>query len=287
MHLRAVRRTWSSLSFRRFFSKDLPTVGSEAKGKELSTEKTPTEIVTPKRAFTLINPKTMHQIQRVDQMPINNEMDYVRHRLTENRQCRGGNERNCHSTRFSRREKYSDRNGRFDHRRKNSNELFSAESSRSGRDQRLGDRLFPQTAFARSESDRSRTRLERESSDRRLFSTNVRLLQYTTSSTVLSAGGLRQQFALVRRNSFGESKRIDAFRLGRKYSNVGLRRRVSQTHPRAFIDLGRRSRSRDFPTQRLFVVRKREECRSLRGKLQNANVRIRDVFLSSCLLADH
>ena len=39
----------------------------------------------PKRAFTLINPQTMHQIKRVDDVPLNNEMDYFRHRLTENR----------------------------------------------------------------------------------------------------------------------------------------------------------------------------------------------------------
>lgn len=74
---------------RRVFSKDssslTPTDSSSEGKKDLSTKKSSTQIATPKRAFTLIDPKTMHQIQRVDQMPINNEIDYIRHRLTENR----------------------------------------------------------------------------------------------------------------------------------------------------------------------------------------------------------
>ena len=89
MILRSAIRTSSSLIIRRLFSKDssslTPTDSSSEGKKDLSTKKSPTQIATPKRAFTLIDPKTMHQIQRVDQMPINNEIDYIRHRLTENR----------------------------------------------------------------------------------------------------------------------------------------------------------------------------------------------------------
>lgn len=68
---------------RRFASNDSSLTPPDPP-KAVTTEK-PSEVAAPKRAFTLIDPKTIHLIKRVDDVPLKNEMDYVRHRLTENR----------------------------------------------------------------------------------------------------------------------------------------------------------------------------------------------------------
>ncbi|CAF1577657.1 unnamed protein product [Adineta ricciae] len=86
MSLRLTRRLINQLFIRRFASNDssVTTTSPPDANKELTTKKS-SEVSTPKRAFTLINPKTAHQIKRIDETPIKNEMDYIRHRLTENR----------------------------------------------------------------------------------------------------------------------------------------------------------------------------------------------------------
>jgi len=95
----------------------------------------------------LIDPKTVHQIKRIDEMPIKNEMDLIRHRLTENRV----------------------RNSPVE------TEVLIIGGAIKG----------SAIAFFLKQRapDLKVTVLERD-------------WNYTTSSTVLSAGGLRQQFAL-------------------------------------------------------------------------------------------
>jgi len=72
------------LFIRRLSSKDSLTTTNDQQ-KALANQKQSTELIRPKRAFTLINPKTMHEIKRIDDVPIKNELDYIRHRLTEKR----------------------------------------------------------------------------------------------------------------------------------------------------------------------------------------------------------
>ena len=87
MTLKLSRSLINQVFLRRFLSKDSSLTPTEGK-KELTSNTTKaSEISTPKRAFTLIDPRTVHQIKRIDEAPIKNEMDYVRHRLTENRRC--------------------------------------------------------------------------------------------------------------------------------------------------------------------------------------------------------
>jgi hypothetical protein len=86
MTLKLSRCLINQLFIRRFASKDSSITTTTDSKKELTTKKS-SEISTPKRAFTLIDPKTVHQIKRIDDVPLKNEMDYVRHRLTENRMC--------------------------------------------------------------------------------------------------------------------------------------------------------------------------------------------------------
>ncbi|CAF4948791.1 unnamed protein product, partial [Rotaria sp. Silwood1] len=81
MTLKLTRRFISQLFIRRFLSND-SSVTTIDSNKELTTKK-PSEISKPKRAFTLINPKTAHQIKRIDDVPIQNEIDFIQHRLTE------------------------------------------------------------------------------------------------------------------------------------------------------------------------------------------------------------
>ncbi len=85
MTLKLSRCLINQLFIRRFVSKDSSLITTEGKKEITTTKKSSSEIVRPKRAFTLIDPKTVHQIKRIDETPINNEMDYVRHRLTEKR----------------------------------------------------------------------------------------------------------------------------------------------------------------------------------------------------------
>jgi hypothetical protein len=86
MSLKLSRCLINRLFIRRFASKDSSlTTTEEKKEVTTTTKKSATEITKPKRAFTLIDPKTVHQIKRIDDTPINNTMDFVRHRLTENR----------------------------------------------------------------------------------------------------------------------------------------------------------------------------------------------------------
>lgn len=89
MTLKLSRCVLNQVFLRRFLSKDSSVVTTEGKKELTSTTTTekPSEIATPKRAFTLINPRTVHQIKRVDEEKINNSIDYIRHRLTENRRC--------------------------------------------------------------------------------------------------------------------------------------------------------------------------------------------------------
>lgn len=81
MTLKLTRRLFNPLLLRRFASKDSSLTTTDS-NKELTTKK-PSEIARPKRAFTLINPKTSHQLKRIDDVPIQNEIDFIRHRLTE------------------------------------------------------------------------------------------------------------------------------------------------------------------------------------------------------------
>jgi hypothetical protein len=83
MTLKLSRCLINRLFIRRFASKDSSLTTTDL-NKELTTKKS-SDISTVKRAFTLVDPKTIHQIKRVDEAPIKNEMDFVRHRLTENR----------------------------------------------------------------------------------------------------------------------------------------------------------------------------------------------------------
>ena len=83
MALKLTRCFINRLFIRRFASNDSSITTTDT-SKELVKE-TSKEVSTKKRAFTLIDPKTAHQIKRIDEMPIKNEMDYIRHRLTENR----------------------------------------------------------------------------------------------------------------------------------------------------------------------------------------------------------
>jgi hypothetical protein len=83
MTLKLSRCLINRLFIRRFASKDSSLTTTDL-NKELTTKKS-SDISIPKRAFTLVDPKTIHQIKRVDEAPIKNEMDFVRHRLTENR----------------------------------------------------------------------------------------------------------------------------------------------------------------------------------------------------------
>ncbi|CAF2596633.1 unnamed protein product [Rotaria sp. Silwood2] len=83
MTLKLTRRFINQLFIRRFVSND-SSVTTIDPNKELTTKK-PSEISTPKRAFTLINPQTAHQIRRIDDAPVDNEIDFIRHRLTEKR----------------------------------------------------------------------------------------------------------------------------------------------------------------------------------------------------------
>lgn len=85
MTLKLSRSLINRMFLRRFLSKDSSLTPTEGEKELTSTKKQPAEISTPKRAFTLLDPRTMHQIKRIDQDPIHNEIDYVRHRLTENR----------------------------------------------------------------------------------------------------------------------------------------------------------------------------------------------------------
>jgi hypothetical protein len=85
MTLKLSRCLINQLFIRRFVSKDSSLITTEGKKEITTTKKSSSEIARPKRAFTLIDPKTVHQIKRIDETPINNEMDYVRHRLTEKR----------------------------------------------------------------------------------------------------------------------------------------------------------------------------------------------------------
>ncbi len=85
MTLKLSRCLINQLFLRRFASKD-SSVTTIDSNKELTTKKT-SEISTPKRAFTLIDPKTIHRIKRVDEVTIKNEMDLIRFRLTEKRKC--------------------------------------------------------------------------------------------------------------------------------------------------------------------------------------------------------
>ncbi|CAF4307667.1 unnamed protein product, partial [Adineta steineri] len=128
-------------------SKDSSITTTTDSNKDLTTEKS-SEISTVKRAFTLINPKTVHEIKRIDDTPIKNEMDLIRHRLTENRVKNIPIETDV---------------------------LI------------IGGAIMGSSIayFLKQRSpDMKVTVLERD-------------WNYTTSSTVLSAGGLRQQFALV------------------------------------------------------------------------------------------
>ena len=84
MTLKLAGRFVRPFLFRRYASNDSSLTTPNA-DKDLATKKS-SDIAMPKRAFTLINPQTMHQIKRVDDVPLNNEMDYIRHRLTENRE---------------------------------------------------------------------------------------------------------------------------------------------------------------------------------------------------------
>jgi hypothetical protein len=83
MTLKLSRCLINRLFIRRFASKDSSLTTTDSQ-KELTTKKS-SDISTPKRAFTLINPKTIHKIKRIDEVPIKNEMDLIRYRLTENR----------------------------------------------------------------------------------------------------------------------------------------------------------------------------------------------------------
>lgn len=87
MSLKFHRYLINQLCFRRFASSNdssLSTTTTTDSKKELTTKKV-TDLATHKRAFSLIDPKTVHQIKRVDDVTIKNEMDLIRHRLTENR----------------------------------------------------------------------------------------------------------------------------------------------------------------------------------------------------------
>ncbi|CAF1159132.1 unnamed protein product [Adineta steineri] len=148
MTLRLTRRFVHQLFIRRYASKDssITTTTTTHENKDLTTEKS-SEISTVKRAFTLINPKTVHEIKRIDDTPIKNEMDLIRHRLTENRVKNIPIETDV---------------------------LI------------IGGAIMGSSIayFLKQRSpDMKVTVLERD-------------WNYTTSSTVLSAGGLRQQFAL-------------------------------------------------------------------------------------------
>ncbi|CAF1133712.1 unnamed protein product [Rotaria sordida] len=81
MTLKLTRRFICQLFVRRFASNDSSITPIDP-NKDLTIKK-PSEISTKKRAFTLINPQTVHQIKRIDDVPIQNEMDFIRHRLTE------------------------------------------------------------------------------------------------------------------------------------------------------------------------------------------------------------
>jgi hypothetical protein len=85
MTVKLTRRLISQLFIRRFASNDSSLTTSDP-NKEVATKKT-SELSTIKRAFTLVDPKTAHQIKRIDEAPIKNEMDFIRYRLTENRKC--------------------------------------------------------------------------------------------------------------------------------------------------------------------------------------------------------
>ena len=85
MTLKLSRCAINRLFVRRFASKDSSITTTEGKQDVTTTKKSTTEVAAPKRAFTLLDPKTVHQIKRVDERPVNNLMDFVRHRLTENR----------------------------------------------------------------------------------------------------------------------------------------------------------------------------------------------------------
>ena len=87
MTLKLSKRLINQLFLRRFLSKDSSLTPTDGKKELTSTTEKPSEISTPKRAFTLIDPRTVHQIKRIDEQPINNTLDYLRHRLTENRRC--------------------------------------------------------------------------------------------------------------------------------------------------------------------------------------------------------
>ena len=83
MTLRLTRCLINQLCIRRFASKDSSITTTDST-KEL-TKKDASEVSTTKRAFRLLDPKTAHQIKRIDEAPIKNEIDFIRHRLTENR----------------------------------------------------------------------------------------------------------------------------------------------------------------------------------------------------------
>ena len=85
MTLKLSRCVINRLFVRRFASKDSSLTTTEGKQDVTTTKKSTTEVAKPKRAFTLIDPKTVHQIKRIDETPVNNLMDFVRHRLTVNR----------------------------------------------------------------------------------------------------------------------------------------------------------------------------------------------------------
>jgi len=85
MTLKLTKRLINQLFIRRYASNDSSLTTNDS-NKQLTTKKS-SEISTPKRAFTLVDPKTAHLIKRVDEIPIKNEMDLIRHRLTENRKC--------------------------------------------------------------------------------------------------------------------------------------------------------------------------------------------------------
>lgn len=74
---------------RRFNSNESSITSNDSNSsKELEktkTNETSKDLVQLKRAFTLLKPETMHTIKRVDDTPMNNELDYIRFRLNENR----------------------------------------------------------------------------------------------------------------------------------------------------------------------------------------------------------
>lgn len=85
MSLKLSRYLINRICIRRFASNDSSITTTDSKKKLTTKKTTTTELTSPKRAFTLIDPKTVHQIKRIDDVPLNNEMDILRHRLTDNR----------------------------------------------------------------------------------------------------------------------------------------------------------------------------------------------------------